>query len=73
MIKVEFLGPIDKPSMMLDITNLKQLKDILKQNQDISSWLENSSIAINDKITNDINATLKSGDVVCLLPPVCGG
>ncbi len=73
MIKVEFLGPIGKPPMMLDIGSLRELKDILKQDKDISKWLENSSIAINDKITNYIDTPLKSGDVVCLLPPVCGG
>ncbi len=73
MIKVEFLGPIGKPPMMLHIKSLKELKDILKQDKDISSWLENSSIAVNDKIINDIDTPLKSGDVVCLLPPVCGG
>ncbi|RLA74442.1 MAG: molybdopterin synthase sulfur carrier subunit [Epsilonproteobacteria bacterium] len=73
MIQVEFLGPINKPKMSLNISNLNELKDILKQDKSMQIWLENSSIAINDKITKNPNSALKDGDVVCLLPPVCGG
>ena len=31
MVKIEFLGPINKEDMNLDIQNLSQLSDILKE------------------------------------------
>ena len=33
MVKIEFLGPINKEDMDLDITNLSQLSEILKKMQ----------------------------------------
>lgn len=73
MITVEFLGPIGKKPLTLDISNLSQLSEILKQDDKISTWLKNSACAINDVLTNDKNAPLKDGDKITLLPPVCGG
>ncbi|ARR03071.1 molybdopterin synthase, small subunit [Campylobacter vicugnae] len=73
MIKVEFLGPIGVKPMELDVKNLGQLKDILSQNDEISKWLKLCAVALNDEIINDINTELKSGDRICILPPVCGG
>ena len=73
MVTIEFLGPIGKKPLNLDITNLDQLSVILKEDESLSSWLENSAIAINDMIVQDKNTQLKDGDKVSLLPPVCGG
>ncbi len=73
MIRVEFLGPIAKEPLNLDITNLNELSDILKKDDSLSIWLKNSACAINDVLTNDKNAPLKDGDKVSMLPPVCGG
>ena len=73
MITVEFLGPIGKEPLKLDISNLNQLSDILKQDESLSSWLQNSAVAINDMLVQDKNCELKDGDKVSLLPPVCGG
>ncbi len=73
MIKVEFLGPINKKSISIDISNLNQLKDILQKDKDMEDWLKNSAIAVNDNIITDINKELKNGDIISLLPPVCGG
>jgi molybdopterin synthase sulfur carrier subunit len=73
MVKVEFLGPINKEPLELDITNLNQLSDILKQKDNLKQWLANSAVAINDILVKDKNHILKSGDKVSLLPPVCGG
>jgi len=73
MITVEFLGPIGKKPLTLDISNLSQLSEILKQDDEMSIWLKNSACAINDVLTNDKNAPLKDGDKITLLPPVCGG
>ncbi len=37
MVKVEFLGPINKESIDLDIKNLSELSNILKNDEKISS------------------------------------
>ena len=73
MIRVEFLGPISKKALQLDITNLNQLSEILKQDVELIPWLQNSAVAINDILINDKNTILKDGDKISLLPPVCGG
>ena len=73
MILVEFLGPISKEPLDLDINNLNELSEILKKDKNLTSWLENSAIAINDMIVKDKNHPLKDGDKISLLPPVCGG
>ncbi len=73
MVKVEFLGPIGKDTMELDINNLEQLSEILKSDKDISSWLETCAVAINDTLVSSREVALKDGDKISLLPPVCGG
>jgi molybdopterin synthase sulfur carrier subunit len=73
MIIVEFLGPIGKEPIHLDIKNLNQLSDILKKDQSLKEWIENSAVAINDKLVQDKDIELHDGDKVSLLPPVCGG
>ncbi|CAM3570522.1 MAG: MoaD/ThiS family protein [Aliarcobacter sp.] len=73
MVKVEFLGPINKEDMNLDITNLTQLSEVLKNDKDVSNWLETCAVAINDTLINSKDIELKNGDRISLLPPVCGG
>jgi molybdopterin synthase sulfur carrier subunit len=73
MVRVEFLGPIQKEPLDLDITNLNQLADILQKDEEISEWLKNSAVAINDTLVSSLDTELKDGDKVSLLPPVCGG
>lgn len=73
MVKIEFLGPINKDSMDLDISNLKELSEILKNDMIVSSWLETCAVAINDTLICSKDIVLKDGDKVSLLPPVCGG
>ena len=73
MVTVEFLGPIGKKPISVDITTLEQLSEILKQDDTLSNWLENSAVAVNDTLINDKSIILKDGDKVSLLPPVCGG
>jgi molybdopterin synthase sulfur carrier subunit len=72
-IKIEFLGPIDKESIFLDVSSLSELSNELKKDKDLIKWLDISAIAINDEIIKDLNYPLNKGDRVCLLPPVCGG
>ncbi len=73
MVKVEFLGPINKDSMNLEITNLNDLSEILKDDVDVSTWLKTCAVAINDTLVSSRDVVLKDGDRVSLLPPVCGG
>ena len=73
MVKIEFLGPINKEEMNLEINNLSELSDILKSDSVVSSWLETCAVAINDTLVCSKDVELKDGDKVSLLPPVCGG
>ncbi|MFA9372632.1 MAG: MoaD/ThiS family protein [Poseidonibacter sp.] len=73
MVKVEFLGPINKESISVDIANLSQLSEILKSDAEVSSWLENCAVAVNDTLVSSKDIDLNDGDKVSLLPPVCGG
>ncbi len=73
MVSVEFLGPINKKTMQLDVKSLAQLSEVLKADEDISSWLDKCAVAVNDTLISDKNISLESGDKVSLLPPVCGG
>lgn len=73
MIKVEFLGPIGKESIELDIASLKELKEHLQKDEDLKVWLTLCAVAVNDNIVSSLDTPLKDGDKVCLLPPVSGG
>ncbi|MBR7046751.1 MAG: MoaD/ThiS family protein [Campylobacter sp.] len=73
MIKVEFLGPIGLENVEFNASNLKELKEILSKDENLKKWLEISAVAINDKMVFDLDCELKDGDVVSILPPVCGG
>ena len=73
MIRVEFLGPIQKPSLELDIQNLSELAAVLQRDDEMSEWLTNCAVAVNDTLVSSLESPLKDGDKVSLLPPVCGG
>jgi molybdopterin synthase sulfur carrier subunit len=73
LIKVEFLGPIQKPILELDIDNLTQLAEVLQKDEELSEWLQNCAVAVNDALVSSLETPLKDGDRVSLLPPVCGG
>jgi len=73
MIKVEFLGPIEKEALELDILNLNELASILQEDNELKEWLKNSAVAVNDNIVSSLDVVLKDGDKISLLPPVCGG
>ncbi|EHC8997848.1 MoaD/ThiS family protein [Campylobacter coli] len=73
MVKVEFLGPINKENLELEVKNLKELKEILQEDESLKEWLELCAISLNDEIVFDENTSLKNGDKIALLPPVCGG
>ena len=73
MVRVEFLGPIQKAPLELEITNLNELAEILQGDIEMRQWLENSAVAVNDVLVSSRDFALKDGDRVALLPPVCGG
>lgn len=73
MVKVEFLGPINKENLELKVKNLKELKEILQKDESLKEWLELCAVSLNDEIIFDENTELKTGDKIALLPPVCGG
>ncbi|MDD2791440.1 MAG: MoaD/ThiS family protein [Sulfurimonas sp.] len=73
MIRVEFLGPIQKEPLEVNITNLSELAKLLQDDAELSQWLENSAVAVNDTLVCSLEYALKDGDKVSLLPPVCGG
>ena len=73
MVVVEFLGPIGKEPLNVDIKNLTELSDILKDDNEVSDWLNSCAVAINDQIIGSKDIKLNDGDKVSLLPPVCGG
>lgn len=73
MVRVEFLGPIQKDALELEITNLQELATILQETPEMHEWLENSAVAVNDTLVASLDVALKDGDKVSLLPPVCGG
>jgi molybdopterin synthase sulfur carrier subunit len=73
MVIIEFLGPIGKNSVKLDINSVEELSKFMANDKDLRGWVENSAIAVNDEIITDKNYKFKDGDRVSILPPVCGG
>lgn len=73
MVRVEFLGPIGKEPFEVDVCNLDELSEILKVDSEVSNWLGNCAVAVNDRLVASKDCKLKDGDKVSLLPPVCGG
>lgn len=73
MIKVEFLGPIQKDSLEIQAQTLHDVADALKDDAEVSDWLKSCAVAVNDTLVKSLDTVLKDGDKVSLLPPVCGG
>lgn len=73
MVKIEFLGPINKNNLDVDIKNLNELSSILKDDATVADWLEKCAVAVNDTLVSTKDVELFDGDKVSLLPPVCGG
>ncbi|RXJ56173.1 MoaD/ThiS family protein [Candidatus Marinarcus aquaticus] len=73
MVEVEFLGPINKEKLTLDISNLSQLSELLKEDNDVVEWLDKCAVAVNDTLVSSKDMSLNDGDKISLLPPVCGG
>ncbi len=73
MVRVNFLGPIKKESIFLELKNLKELKEILQKDESLKEWLELCALSLNDEIVSSLDIALKDKDEINLLPPVSGG
>lgn len=73
MVTIEFLGPIEKANIELDICSLSELKAHLQKDETLKEWLGLCAVAVNDEIVSSVDTPLKDGDKITLLPPVSGG
>ncbi|WP_458700320.1 MoaD/ThiS family protein [Sulfurospirillum sp. 1307] len=73
MAKVEFLGPLNRDTIEVDVSSLKELKEIFKDDKELQEWLEICAVAINDTLVCSLDTKIEKGDKISLLPPVCGG
>jgi molybdopterin synthase sulfur carrier subunit len=73
MVRIEFLGPIQKESIELEAASLREVAEQLGHDDTLKTWLETSAVAVNDTLVASLDTPLKDGDKVSLLPPVCGG
>lgn len=73
MVRIEFLGPIQKPAVEMEAKTLADVAEALQRDPELKPWLDNSAVAVNDTLVSGLETPLKDGDKVSLLPPVCGG
>ncbi|WP_024955451.1 MoaD/ThiS family protein [Sulfurospirillum arcachonense] len=73
MAKIEFLGPLNRESIEVDISSLNDLKEMFKDDTELVEWLEICAVAVNDALVCSLDTKIESNDKISLLPPVCGG
>lgn len=73
MAKVEFLGPLGRPTIEVDISNLQELKTYFKDDKELQEWLGICAVAVNDTLVCSLDVAIRPTDKISLLPPVCGG
>ncbi|MDD2356894.1 MAG: MoaD/ThiS family protein [Thiovulaceae bacterium] len=73
MVRVEFLGPIQKEPLNIEANTLSDVAKILSQDEELKEWIATSAVAVNDTLVSSLDISLKDGDKISLLPPVCGG
>ena len=73
MVTIEFLVPIQKPSVTLEASSLRDVAKALENDSEIAHWLETCAVAVNDTLVSTLDTPLQNGDRISLLPPVCGG
>nr|WP_314181060.1 MoaD/ThiS family protein [uncultured Campylobacter sp.] len=73
MVEIEFLGPIKMSNLKLEAANLSEVKEKLGEYEELGEWLKICAVAVNDEIASSLDAPLKEGDKISILPPVCGG
>lgn len=73
MAKVEFLGPLSRPSIEVNINNLEDLKVFFIDDLELQNWLAICAVAVNDTLVFSLDMQIQTNDKISLLPPVCGG
>ena len=73
MVEIEFLGPVKMNNLKLEAANLSEVKEKLGKYAQLKEWLKICAVAVNDEIASSLDAPLKDGDKISILPPVCGG
>jgi len=73
MVRVEFLGPIQKEPLNIEANTLSDVAKILSEDEELKEWIATSAVAVNDTLVSSLDIPLKDGDKISLLPPVCGG
>ena len=73
MAKIEFLGPLGRPSIEVDSSNLQELKNYFKDDAELQNWLGICAVAVNDTLVCNLDMPISQEDKISLLPPVCGG
>ena len=73
MVEIEFLGPVKMNNLKLEAANLSEVKEKLGEYEELGEWLKICAVAVNDEIASSLDAPLKDGDKISILPPVCGG
>ncbi len=73
VVTVTFLGPIGLADRHLEASTLADVAHALQNDDEVRPWLTSCAVAINDTMTGDLATPLKNGDIISLLPPVCGG
>ena len=73
MARVEFLGPLNRETIEVEIKSLNDLKEMFKDDKELQEWLEICAVAVNDSLVCSLDISIEDGDKVSLLPPVCGG
>ena len=73
MVEIEFLGSIKMNNLKLEAANLSEVKEKLGEYAQLGEWLKICAVAVNDEIASLLNAPLKDGDKISILPLVCGG
>ena len=73
MVIIEFLGPIKREPLTVEVKDLKELYELFAKDSELREWIDNSAVAVNDEIIKDKEYKFKDGDKVSILPPVCGG
>jgi molybdopterin converting factor small subunit len=70
-ITVKFLGPLAREDKVIDVNDSLELKLFL-QKEIGEEWLDSVAVAVNDTIVSNLD-DIKNGDIISILPPVCGG
>ena len=73
MAKIDFLGPLNRQSIEVDIKSLNDLKNIFKEDKELQEWLDICAVAVNDTMVCSLDTKIEPNDKISLLPPVCGG